>query len=141
MGTADKAGVSKSSKNVGGEGKLNLGVDPEGSSRVSIARGKTPEENMKVVFHRFGGIEKIVSSDNIVILKPNAQWWNQGMTNTNALKVFMEEVLSIPGFRGEIIIYDNHQFEEADGRGWTTEDRNTITISSRCISRQWDSET
>ena len=75
-----------------------------------------------------GGIESIISKDDIVILKPNAQWWNQGMTNTDAMKAFIEEILRIPGFQGEIIVAENHHFLHwlygANIRGWTTNARN-----------------
>jgi hypothetical protein len=101
-----------------------IGVDPDGMSRVYIARDDTPENNMARILGALGGIEKLIGKRDIVILKPNAQWWNQGMTNTNAMKAFMEAVLAIPGFEGEIIICDNHQFAEADSRGWTTQERN-----------------
>ncbi len=104
--------------------RVNLGVDPDGISRVYLARGGSPEENMRAVLKGIGGIDKVISHEDIVILKPNAQWWNQGMTNTNAMKAFIEETLAIPSFSGEIIICDNHQFGGPDSRAWTTEQRN-----------------
>ncbi len=74
-----------------------------------------------------GGIEKYIDPDDIVILKPNAQWWNQGRTNLAAMKGFIDLVLEIPDFAGEIIIAENQHFmdEKASGeekdnlRGWT----------------------
>ncbi len=79
---------------------------------------------MPKVLEMVGGIEAIVDKKDIVILKPNAQWWNQGMTNTNAMKQFIEEVLGIPGFSGEIIIAENHHYAVDNSRGWTTKKRN-----------------
>jgi len=93
-------------------------------SNVYISRGRSPEDNVKNVINLFGGIEKIINNDDIVILKPNAQWWNQGTTNTNNMKGFIELVLNIPEFKGEIIIAENHHYKTLDSRGWTTNERN-----------------
>jgi hypothetical protein len=46
------------------------------------------------------------------------------MTNTDALKGFIDLALEIPDFNGEIIIAENHQSQVDDSRGWTTEFRN-----------------
>ncbi len=93
-------------------------------SHVYVTRGKKPEENMRDLLQLLGGIEKIIGSEDIVILKPNAQWWNQGTTNTNAMKAFIEAILKRPRFHGEIIIAENHQYDEPNSRGWTTIERN-----------------
>lgn len=101
-----------------------LGVDSEGVSHVYFARGDTPEKNMSSVLEMFGGIDSLIDADDIVVLKPNAQWWSQGTTNTNAMKRFIESVLALPNFIGEIIIAENHHFPTDNSRGWTTEKRN-----------------
>jgi len=93
-------------------------------SCVYISRGKRPEDNIKSVIESFGGINKVVGSTDIVILKPNAQWWNHGTTNTNNIKGFIELVLNLPNFTGEIIIAENHHYKELNSRGWNTEQRN-----------------
>ncbi|MBC2733195.1 MAG: DUF362 domain-containing protein [Desulfobacteraceae bacterium] len=102
----------------------NLGVETDGKSYVYIARGAKPEDNTKNAIEMVGGIEKFIGKTDIVILKPNAQWWNQGMTNTDSMKAFIDLVLEIPGFKGEIIIAENQHFIPADSRGWTTKERN-----------------
>ena len=74
-----------------------------------------------------GGIKRVIAENDIVILKPNAQWWNQGRTNLAAMKGFIDLVLGIPGFKGEIIIGENQHFmddslpegEKDNVRGWT----------------------
>ncbi len=71
-----------------------------------------------------GGIENLVGQDDIVILKVNSQWWNQGMTNTDFLFHFITAILNRPGFQGEIILADNHQARVPNSRGWTTDKRN-----------------
>lgn len=106
-------------------GKMDrLGTDDKGQSQVYISRNGTPEENMRKVLEMMGGIEEFIGPHDIVVLKPNAQWWNQGMTNTDAMQGFIDEVLAIPGFAGEVIIAENHQFDGANSRGWSTDERN-----------------
>lgn len=101
-----------------------LGVSADGSSDIYVVQGGSPEENMKNLLALMGGIESIIGPDDIVVLKTNAQWWNQGMTNTNSMKEFIYQVLKIPGFMGEIIIADNHQYQQNESRGWTTNSPN-----------------
>ncbi|MCA9675654.1 MAG: DUF362 domain-containing protein, partial [Myxococcales bacterium] len=44
-----------------------------------------------------------------------AQWWNTGMTNVAAVKRTIEHVLEVPGFRGEVIVFENTHFRRRDG--------------------------
>ena len=102
----------------------NFGVAEDGFSDVYKVQGGTSEQNMHILIERLGGIEKLISRNDIVVLKPNAQWWKQGMTNTDAMKSFMELILDSRGFRGEIIITENHQYLDFNGRGWSTDQPN-----------------
>lgn len=101
-----------------------LGVEDDGLSHVYHVNNGSPEENMKKAVEMMGGIDRIVGPLDIVVLKPNAQWWNQGMTNTDAMKAFIDMVLGIRDFSGEVIIGENHQFDEDNSRGWTTQEKN-----------------
>ena len=105
-------------------GKHHLGVDDDGISRVYLSRGGSPENNVQQVIKMMGGIEKFIGTSDIVVLKPNAQWWNQGMTNTDAMKGFIDMVLAIPDFSGEVIIAENHQYNGNNSRGWNTSEKN-----------------
>ena len=68
----------------------------------------SPAENMVKVIDLMGGIEKIVGSEDVVVIKPNVQWWNQGSPNLSALKTFVGLVMDRPGgFRGEVIVAEN----------------------------------
>jgi hypothetical protein len=95
-------------------------------SEIFLSRNGSPQENVRKVIELAGGIEKLIGKGDIVILKPNAQWWNQGRTNLAAMKGFIDLVLEIPGFEGEIIIAENNHFmdnslpaDEWDNvRGW-----------------------
>jgi len=104
--------------------EVPLGVDSDGLSRIYLARNGTPEENMSKVIEMMGGIESIANKNDIIVLKPNAMWNNFRITNTNAMKAFIEMVLRIPDFKGEIIIAENHHFSIDNSRGWTTTERN-----------------
>lgn len=79
---------------------------------------------MRKVVEMMGGIQEIIGFNDIVVIKPNSQWWNQGMTNTNTIKEFIAQILSMPGFTGEIIVADNHQYQKDDSRGWITDSPN-----------------
>ncbi len=66
------------------------------------------EDNLRKVIELAGGIEGIVGLDDVVIIKPNVQWWNQGASNLSALMAFVETIIEQPGgFRGEVIIAEN----------------------------------
>jgi hypothetical protein len=98
----------------------------ETHAEIFVAKNGTPQENVEKVIQMMGGIERFIGVNDIVILKPNAQWWNQGRTNLAAMKGFIDLVLGIPGFHGEIIIGENHHFmdeslpenEKDNVRGW-----------------------
>ena len=101
-----------------------MGLQDDGFSHIYVARGGSPEDNMNKVIEMMGGIKSIIDDDDVVVLKPNSQWWNQGMTNTNTMKEFIRQVVEMPGFSGEIIVADNHQYQEDNSRGWTTDSPN-----------------
>ena len=103
---------------------IPLGVDQDGFSRVYLARNGTPQQNIAKTIELMGGIESLISPEDIVVLKPNAQWWCQGMTNTDAMQGFIDLVLAMPGFKGESIIAENHQYDGDNSRRWNTDKRN-----------------
>jgi len=96
-------------------------------ARIFVSQNGTPQQNVAKVIDMMGGIQKLIDKKDIVVLKPNMQWWNQGRTNLAAMKGFIDLVLSIPGFAGEIIIAENNHFmdnelpdsEKDNVRGWT----------------------
>jgi len=94
---------------------------------IFLSRNGSPQQNVEKVIEMMGGIEKFIGKQDIVVLKPNMQWWNQGRTNLAAMKGFIDLVLSIPEFSGEVIIAENNHFldeslpnaEQDNIRGWT----------------------
>jgi hypothetical protein len=86
-------------------------------ARVLVARGGSPAANVDDVLAKLGGIGSVVGTDDVVIVKVSAQWWNQGMTNVAAVKRLLEHVLERDGFRGEVIVFENTHFRMPDGSG------------------------
>jgi uncharacterized protein DUF362 len=98
--------------------------DPARERRtLAVARGDAPAANVDTVVGKLGGIGRVVGENDVVLIKVSAQWWNQGMTNVAAVKRVVEHVLERPGFRGEIIVFENVHFRLAGGsplaRAWT----------------------
>jgi hypothetical protein len=82
--------------------------DISATSHIFGASDYEPEKNMEMIIDMMGGIGNLIGLEDIVIIKTNAQWWNQGSPNLAALKRFIELILGMPGFIGEIIIADNN---------------------------------
>lgn len=82
----------------------------------------TPKDNIIKVIELIGGIGKIVGQDDVVIIKPNAQWWNQGAPNLLALNTLINLIMNRPGFSGEVIIAENCHRGSSPWRtaGWET---------------------
>ena len=69
----------------------------DGGSIVYRSINGTPEQNLRKVVELMGGIEKIIGSNDVVLIKPNVMWWNQGAPNLCALKTFVDMIMSRPG--------------------------------------------
>lgn len=91
--------------------------DPASERRtIAVSRGGAPAANIDAVLDTIG-LDRVVGADDLVIVKLAAQWWNQGMTNVAAARRVIERVLARPGFRGEIVVFENTHFRLADGSG------------------------
>jgi hypothetical protein len=89
---------------------LNPSPVPEDSAiKVYLVKNGTVQQNIAKLFELLGGISKYIQPTDIVVLKCNGQWPNQGYTNTECIKYVIESILSIPGYSGEILICDNVQ--------------------------------
>ena len=67
-----------------------------------------PEINLSKVIEMMGGIESIIGPYDIVVIKPNVQWWNQGAPNLSSLKAFVDLIMNRSGgFNGEVIFGEN----------------------------------
>jgi hypothetical protein len=91
--------------------------DKDERAKIYVARGGSPAANVDAVLAKLGGIATVVGTDDVVIIKVSAQWWNQGMTNVAAVKRMIERVLERDGFTGEVIVFENTHFLLPDGSG------------------------
>jgi len=81
----------------------------------------SPDENVLKIFELMGGIEKIIGANDVVVIKPNFQWWNQGAPNLMSLKTFVDLAMNRPGgFNGEVVIAENNHRGASpwDSAGW-----------------------
>jgi hypothetical protein len=91
--------------------------DPARDHRtLHVARGAGPAANIDAVLDQVD-LRAAIGDDDVVAIKVSAQWWNQGMTNVAAARRVVERVLDRPGFRGEVILFENTHFRLADGSG------------------------
>lgn len=120
-----KSSESQSSGLKNASANVNIGTAEDGLSYIYKANGGSPEDNVQRALDLMGGIDKLIGQKDIVVIKPNAQWWNQGMTNTNAIKGFIEAILKgVENFSGEVIVAENHHYQDDNSRGWNTDKRN-----------------
>lgn len=83
---------------------------------LHVARDQGPAGNVDAVLDQVG-LDRLIGDDDVVLLKVSAQWWNQGMTNVAAARRVVQRILDRPGFRGELILFENTHFRLADGSG------------------------
>jgi len=77
-------------------------------SSVYRAVNGRPSENLSKVIDLMGGIERIIGVDDVVVIKPNVQWWNQGVPNLSAFNAFVDLIMNRPGgFHGEVVLSEN----------------------------------
>ena len=90
-----------------------------------------------------GGMERLIGGEDIVLIKPNVQWWNQGASNLASLKAFVDLVMQRPGgFKGEVVLGENcHRGSEpwasldsgwAHRFGWNSDLNGVKTLNEFC---------
>ena len=72
-------------------------TDSETSQTIYRGVNGSPSRNIDKVIELMGGIERIVGRDDVVVIKPNVQWWNHGVPNIAALSRFVEIIMNRPG--------------------------------------------
>lgn len=87
----------------------------ESRNDVFLSRNGTVEQNISKAIELAGGISAYIDPTDVVVIKGNAQWPNQGYTHTLGIKAVIDLILAIPGFSGEIILCDNIQGKSLDG--------------------------
>jgi len=91
--------------------------------KVFRALNGRPDENLRKVLELSGGVEKLVGLDDVVVIKPNVQWWNQGAPNLAAVDALVESIMNrAGGFAGEVVLAENcHRGPkpwESSNSGW-----------------------
>jgi hypothetical protein len=77
-------------------------------STVYRALNGSPAENLEKVIELTGGVEQLIGTEDVVVIKPNVQWWNQGAPNLSAVKKLIDLIMSHPkGFCGEVVLAEN----------------------------------
>jgi hypothetical protein len=66
-------------------------------------------QNTAKLWDLVNGPAHYIGVGDVVVIKANAQWPNQGYTHTGCIKGTIDRILAIPGFAGEILICDNTQ--------------------------------
>jgi hypothetical protein len=93
-------------------------------AKVYRAVNGSPAENMEKVLAMMGGVETLIGADDIVIVKPNLQWFNQGVPNIAAVDRLVTLIVERPGgFGGEVVMMENiHRGPRPWERdGWATD--------------------
>ena len=81
-------------------------------------------------YKRAPGSPGVVGTDDLVLIKVNAQWDKRGGTNTDLVRSLILEIIEHPdGFTGEIVIADNGQAQFGSrGRGGSMDWRSNNAI-------------
>jgi hypothetical protein len=79
---------------------------------------------------------KYIGSTDVVVIKGNAQWQNQGYTHTGCIKALIDLILQIPGFSGEVLICDNITNRVAPGQ--TGFDATTANRANNWSDKNWN---
>ncbi|OGS20305.1 MAG: hypothetical protein A2252_11850 [Elusimicrobia bacterium RIFOXYA2_FULL_39_19] len=109
-------------------------------SNIYVSKNGTPVTNMQKVIDMAGGIAHFIDYDDIVVLKANGQWRNQGYTHTEAIKAVIDIILNRPGgFGGEIVLSENIHSHNTDSsyNPPSTNQNNAWNIESAYRLRNW----
>jgi hypothetical protein len=83
-------------------------VTEDAQVEVFRALNGPPQANTEKVIELMGGIHRLVGTEDIVLIKPNVQWWNQGAPNLGAVKSLVDLIMNRPrGFAGEVVLAEN----------------------------------
>ena len=80
-----------------------------------VMNGADCFQNIAKLWELLGGPAAYISPTDVVVIKGNAQWPNQGYTHTGCIKAVIDAILQIPGFSGEILLCDNIQGSGSGG--------------------------
>ncbi|MBY9001442.1 MAG: DUF362 domain-containing protein, partial [Candidatus Heimdallarchaeota archaeon] len=106
-------------------------IDLMGEHNLSFYQSSTIDTNQ--------GIDGLVASSDVVLIKNNCQWSQRGGTNSDLIKELIEAIIDHPdGFTGEIVIADNGQ-----GRGsmdWSSTNAEDKKLSAKDVANLFNDE-
>ncbi len=94
-----------------GVNNMKVARKKHGETKATVYRclNGSPADNISRVVELMGGIDTIFGIDDIVVIKPNVQWWNQGAPNLVAVDRFIGMIMDRRGgFHGEVVIAENN---------------------------------
>ncbi len=74
-----------------------------------VKNGTDCFQDVAKLWELLDGPARFIDPTDVVVIKGNAQWPNQGYTHTGAIKAVIDAILQIPGFSGEVLLCDNVQ--------------------------------
>jgi hypothetical protein len=78
------------------------------AAKIFRAVNGRPADNLEKALSLMGGVEALFGAGDVVVLKPNLQWYNQGAPNISAMDRLARLILERPGgFRGEVVLAEN----------------------------------
>ena len=90
-----------------------------GPGEVVVARGDDPADNVRRALQAAGGIEKLVSPGDTVVIKPNMAWDLPPELGANAnprtVAALVELCLKATGPRGRVIVFDRTMSRDPTG--------------------------
>jgi len=90
------------------KGPVKRKVTKDVRCKIYRALNGRADENLLKVIEMIGGIENLIGSDDVVVIKPNVQWWNQGAPNLSSLNTFVDLIMHRSGgFNGEVVLAEN----------------------------------
>jgi hypothetical protein len=107
-------------------------------TQVYKVQNGTYAQNIAKVLELLGGISAFVNPTDVVVIKANSQWPNQGYTHTGCIKAVIDQILLLPGFSGEILICDNFQAGNNQGSNSLGFDASPANRTNNWPDYNWD---
>lgn len=105
-------------------------------TRVYVVKNGDCFQNIGKLWQMLDGPARYINPTDVVIIKGNAQWPNQGYTHTGCIKAVIDQILQIPGFSGEILLCDNIQ-GGGNGAGTSAFDVPRANRSNNWPDKNW----
>lgn len=80
-----------------------------GARVYKVQNGSDCFQNIAKLWEMLDRPGRFIDANDVVVIKGNAQWPNQGYTHTGCIKAVIDSILQIPGFSGEVLLCDNVQ--------------------------------